>query len=358
MREREAVTSADDMRQVMRGRRSPLAIIAMFAVLMVGQPALADTPQRKLDRARERLDQLSDELEIQIEECNLRREQRKAADEAVAENRTRYRRAKKRLASVRDEYSSVVAQLYKDRSAGRQLNSLSVTAASLADYAERVAWLDITQDARTTSVERYTAARDRLTADADVLETTQQAAAEAEADAQRSCDRTRQKVEAEEENIAELAAEVERLERQRQAARTAPSPSAEGPEPISTELTPTPAAASGNAATAVQFALAQLGKPYSWGGSGPNSYDCSGLTSSAWAAAGVYLPHNSGMQYSATSRVSRSALQPGDLVFFGSPIHHVGLYIGNGQMVDAPRTGYTVRVTSIDRSNYVGAGRP
>jgi cell wall-associated NlpC family hydrolase len=343
----------------MRGRRSPLAIIAMLAVLTVGQPALADTPQQELARARERLDTLSRDLEIQIEECNLRREQRKTADKAVAENRTRYRRTEKRLANVRNEYSDVVAQLYKDRSAGRQLNSLSVTAGSLADYAERVAWLDITQDARTTSVERYTAARDRLTADADVLETTQEAAAEAEAEAQRSCDRTRRKVEAEEDNIAELAAEVERLEQERQAReRQEQADQTTSSEPQETSLAPTPAAASGNAATAVQFALAQVGKPYSWGGSGPDSYDCSGLTSSAWAAAGVYLPHNSGMQYSATSRVSRSALQPGDLVFFGSPIHHVGMYIGNGQMVDAPRTGYTVRVTSIDRSNYVGAGRP
>lgn len=76
----------------------------------------------------------------------------------------------------------------------------------------------------------------------------------------------------------------------------------------------------------------------------------------AWA--GVSLPHNSGMQYSATRRVSRDQLQPGDLLFFGSPIHHVGMYIGNGQMVDAPRTGLNVRVVSTDRSNYVGAGRP
>ena len=122
-----------------------------------------------------------------------------------------------------------------------------------------------------------------------------------------------------------------------------------------------PAAApkgSGHAAGAVQFALAQVGKPYSWGGSGPGSYDCSGLTSAAWAAAGVSLPHSSSMQYGVTQRVSRTALQPGDLMFFGSPIHHVAMYIGNGQMVEAPRTGLTVRVVSTDRSDFVGAGRP
>ena len=78
----------------------------------------------------------------------------------------------------------------------------------------------------------------------------------------------------------------------------------------------------------------------------------------AWAQAGVSLPHNSGMQYSATPRVAREDLAPGDLLFFGSPIHHVGMYIGNGQMVEAPYTGQYVRVVPAFRSDYVGAGRP
>jgi cell wall-associated NlpC family hydrolase len=78
----------------------------------------------------------------------------------------------------------------------------------------------------------------------------------------------------------------------------------------------------------------------------------------AWGRAGVALPHNSGMQYAATPRVDQSDWQPGDLLFFGSPIHHVAMYIGNGQMVEAPYTGAQVRVVSASRSDYVGAGRP
>jgi cell wall-associated NlpC family hydrolase len=316
------------------------------------QPALADTPRQQLARAQERLDELSRELEIQIEECNLRREQRKATERAVAENRKRYDKTEKRLASVRDERAEVVAQLYKDRSVGQQLAQLTTSADSLTDYAERVTWLDITQQARTTAFERFTVTQDRLTADGDVLRTVQERAAEADAAAQRSCDKTRERVEAEEGNVAELAAEVERLEA---AARERTS----GSEEAAAQSAPAPApAVSGSAGAAVQFALAQVGKPYAWGGSGPGSYDCSGLTSAAWAAAGVSLPHSSSMQYSATSRVDRSALQPGDLVFFGSPIHHVTMYIGNGQMVESPRSGLTVRVVSMDRSDYVGAGRP
>ena len=116
--------------------------------------------------------------------------------------------------------------------------------------------------------------------------------------------------------------------------------------------------ASGRASIAVRTAYAQLGDPYRWGGTGPGSFDCSGLTSFAWRAAGVSLPHSSSAQYSSGRRVSRSSLQPGDLVFFYSPISHVGIYIGGGKMIDAPYPGTSVRITSISQLPYSGAVRP
>jgi cell wall-associated NlpC family hydrolase len=117
--------------------------------------------------------------------------------------------------------------------------------------------------------------------------------------------------------------------------------------------------ASGRAAVAVRFAYAQLGKPYVYGASGPNSYDCSGLTMSAWAAAGVSLSHNAAAQQSETRSVSYADLQPGDLVFFGSPAHHVGIYIGGGQMIAAPHTGDVVKIQSIaSHGGFSGGGRP
>ncbi len=100
------------------------------------------------------------------------------------------------------------------------------------------------------------------------------------------------------------------------------------------------------AAAAIAFACAQLGKPYRWGGGGPGSYDCSGLTRAAWAAAGVSLPHNAAMQASSGTRVSADSLQPGDLVFFYSPISHTGIYIGKGLMVHAPSSGDVVKIAS------------
>lgn len=116
--------------------------------------------------------------------------------------------------------------------------------------------------------------------------------------------------------------------------------------------------ASGGAGTAISEARAQLGKPYSWGGSGPSSFDCSGLTAWAWRAAGVNLPHNAAAQQSSGTPVSRSDLQPGDLVFFGSPAYHVGLYVGDGMMIHAPTSGDVVKMTSLSyMSDYSGAVR-
>lgn len=117
---------------------------------------------------------------------------------------------------------------------------------------------------------------------------------------------------------------------------------------------------SSGAARAVAAAQTQLGVPYVWGGSTPGvGFDCSGLTQWAWGQAGRYLPHSAQMQFDVTRRVAISDLQPGDLVFFDSPvIGHVGMYVGSGTMIEAPRTGLTVRYSSIYRSSLVGAGRP
>ncbi|RLV50433.1 hypothetical protein D9V37_00060 [Nocardioides mangrovicus] len=114
--------------------------------------------------------------------------------------------------------------------------------------------------------------------------------------------------------------------------------------------TPTPAP-TGNAAQAIAYAKAQIGKPYKWAAAGPSSFDCSGLTMRAWEAAGVSLPHYSAGQYAATTHITRSQLQPGDLIFWGSSpgsIHHVAMYLGDGMMIHAPRTGQDVMIASID----------
>ena len=110
----------------------------------------------------------------------------------------------------------------------------------------------------------------------------------------------------------------------------------------------TVAGGSGAAQTAVRTALAQVGDPYVWGAAGPDAFDCSGLMQYAYSAAGISLPHSSRMQSTMGVPVSRAALQPGDLLFFYSPVSHVGMYIGNGQMVHASTSGQPVKIASVD----------
>ncbi|GAA3363512.1 C40 family peptidase [Streptomyces antimycoticus] len=114
----------------------------------------------------------------------------------------------------------------------------------------------------------------------------------------------------------------------------------------------------GRAARAVSYAYAALGKPYVWGATGPHGYDCSGLTQAAWRAAGVALPRTTYTQINAGRRVTRDQLAPGDLVFFYSGVSHVGLYIGDGRIIHAPRPGAPVRVASVADMPFAGAARP
>ncbi|TFV52231.1 C40 family peptidase [Blastococcus sp. TF02A-35] len=116
-------------------------------------------------------------------------------------------------------------------------------------------------------------------------------------------------------------------------------------------------ASSAAAQKAVDTALAQVGDRYVWGAGGPDAFDCSGLTSYAYAAAGVSLPHSSRSQSQMGTPVSRSELQPGDLVFFYSPVSHVGMYIGNGQMVHASTSSQPVKVASLDSMGGYNSAR-
>ncbi len=125
-----------------------------------------------------------------------------------------------------------------------------------------------------------------------------------------------------------------------------------------TTRVPSSVPASGRAAAAVQYALAQVGDAYVYGAMGENAFDCSGLTMRAWAQAGVSLPHSSSAQFGSGPHIAASDLQPGDLVFYYSPISHVGMYIGNGMIVHAANPGTGVAVSGLYSMPYVGAVRP
>ncbi|QYJ04710.1 C40 family peptidase [Nocardioides panacisoli] len=133
-------------------------------------------------------------------------------------------------------------------------------------------------------------------------------------------------------------------------------------EVVSRDAQVTPTAdlppASGSAQAAVNYARAQVGKTYVYGAMGPNAFDCSGLTMRAWGAAGVGLPHSSGAQMGSGRSVPFSQLQPGDLVFYYSPVSHVGIYVGNGMIVHAANPSTGVAMAPVRSMPYSGAVRP
>jgi cell wall-associated NlpC family hydrolase len=155
--------------------------------------------------------------------------------------------------------------------------------------------------------------------------------------------------------LAGIEAEVAQLQAQEAAAALAAAQSSSSYSSGSDNF-PTPSIpAHGDVVT---YAKSRIGCPYSWGGSGPGRFDCSGLAMWCYKRVGISLPHSSAAQFGCGQRVSRKDLQPGDLVFFGSPVHHVGIYVGGGRMIHAPHTGARVRYASAFRSDYRGACRP
>lgn len=116
--------------------------------------------------------------------------------------------------------------------------------------------------------------------------------------------------------------------------------------------------ASGRAKTAIDFAYAQLGKPYEWGSTGPNSFDCSGLVGAAWRSAGVSLPRTVKQMYDAGRKVSQADLQPGDIIYWYNDSQHNGLYIGGGKAIHAPRTGKNIEITPVSYMPFYAATRP
>jgi cell wall-associated NlpC family hydrolase len=273
-----------------------------------------------------------------------------------------------------DAAERLATELYKGGGTSGAIEAV-LTSDSISDIEERLQYLESSETAQSSVFERLAADDDLLNSKVGVLEEATAEATKEEArlaDLKSTIDSKMQSQQDEIQRLNDLIAQANAREaaalkaREEAAARAAAaeqdaalaqSASSAGGGGSSTTYASAPAPSSA-AQAAVDAALSQVGKPYSYGAAGPDSYDCSGLTMWSWGQAGVSLPHNSGAQYSATPRVASSDWQPGDLLFFGSPIHHVTMYIGGGRMVEAPYTGASVRVVSAYRSDYVGAGRP
>jgi cell wall-associated NlpC family hydrolase len=231
---------------------------------------------------------------------------------------------------------------------GAQMNKLSALLAgnSAQDFLQRSSALDVLATDKNAALSNLTTAVAQTAAVA-------QKAADAQARAQAATDaaaKLKTDLAAQQKSLQAQITQIQAVANQLTAADKAAQRDTGGTIP--NIKAPGPAAQ-----TAINAALSQLGKPYVWGGTGPNGYDCSGLTQWAYRQAGITLPRVAAAQAGYGTPVSRSQLQPGDLVFFYSPISHVGIYLGNGQMVHAPTSGDVVKISPL-QSNYNGATRP
>ncbi|PRY50475.1 cell wall-associated NlpC family hydrolase [Geodermatophilus tzadiensis] len=299
-------------------------------------------------------------LEVVTEQVNEAREVL-AQQQAAAEQADRAAAdARSQLDALDGRLREVARSAYTAGDSMAELDLL-MTSDSAEDFVSSLAILDRIAGHTTdvlAEVGEAAAAAHRAQADAEQAETAAQRSLD---DLSAQEDRLRDDVADYQEQVAaltaaeqEAAAAAQRALAAQQAGsvgQSAPAGAgpAAAPAPAASAPAPAPAGGgSGAAQTAVQTALAQVGDAYVWGAGGPDAFDCSGLTQYAYAAAGISLPHSSRMQSQMGTAVSRAELQPGDLIFYYSPVSHVAMYIGNGQMVHASTSTQPVKVVSVD----------
>lgn len=339
-----------------------IGLVTLFGVSALAVPAQAE-PRLTVAQVQARVDALH-------EEAAAVNEKRNELNARVAETNTRIAKVRKRIADQTKSMEKVRGQLGVFAAAAYRSGGVDSTLQLLlADdpqkFLDQSSSVDAVARSQQDTMRRVALAQQQLdqsklelaqtlTSQKDVARQANEVSAKINAkmtEAQRVLNslRTEERdrlVQAQRERAA-AAARTSR-DTMRSVSAKASMPSYTGP-------------ASGRAAAAVAFARAQVGKRYTWGGAGPNSFDCSGLTMRAWGRAGVSLPHYTNAQWAATKRVSRGDLQPGDLIFFHSDLHHVGIYIGGGVFVHAQNSATGVVVSPLAghwSSKFAGGGRP
>lgn len=332
-----------------------LLLAALLATVPVAATAVPTSSKRaEALRVKAQADALDEKLEQAAEDYNEANDRYKDLTSQVKKTQTRLSEIEDRRQVLQSHLDTRIDGMYRTGPLGfleillstRTFEEFSTTWDVLVELNEQDA-LDVAE---------LKANRAEL-AQAQATLKQQQASAKQERDTMRGKQQAVERQLAERKRLLSgLEAEIRQLEAEAEAARERAARAAIAP--------PVPRDSGGNPSTAprsgvVGIAMSKLGSPYQWAADGPNSFDCSGFTMWVYRQVGVGLPHSSRAQYNVGQRVSRANLKPGDLVFFGrSRIHHVGIYVGGNQYIHAPSTGDVVKVSSLNRTDYVGAVRP
>ncbi len=311
--------------------RLRILAVSVLALAVTATSATAARAEPSKAELTAQIDKASTELEDIVESHNKLKEELKHTKEAEAKLQEEMKPVQAQLDTAGAEVSTIAAQAY--RRGGSEAGALLT--GPKGGFAERLSMLDYLSRKRQRQVQTLSAANREVTDRQSRLAATRQ-----KQEAQiGEMDARKVKIEGDLKKLMDLRKKVFGQEQDTGSAYTGKIPDV-----------------SGAAGKAIAFAYNQIGKPYGWGDAGPGSYDCSGLTMAAWNAAGKSLPHNAAMQHDKVTDISRSALQPGDLVFYRND-GHVGLYVGNNKIIDAPRAGTTVQERSINIMTPTGYGR-
>ena len=370
-------------------RRRAAVVFTAVLVSTVLAPSVVDAQsiddqRREVERIVDELDRLHVKADTLAEDYAVAMDDQRRLSEDIALAEARVAEREAELTSLQGDLATVAVRAFT-RSGTDVLGPLLSDAASYSDALQRDQYSrialavgagttdDLGETIRELGIERAELDRlrgeseelsvdisDKLTLVEEWTSAYEEAKDEAEA-------RLGDLIEAEEQRRSQEA--FERLQRELEAQRAAAAAAAgstgggsggsSGGGSVAAPVIANYPAPSGLAGVAIQAALGQLGVPYRYAQASPGvAFDCSGLTYYAWAQAGITLPRNSRMQAAAIPRVPIAAAQPGDLLFYYSPISHVGIYLGNGQLVHAPNTGTHVKVANVRWSKVVAVGRP
>ncbi|MFE7955549.1 NlpC/P60 family protein [Streptomyces sp. NPDC057413] len=316
-------------------------------------------PDPTPEQVKARVDRLYQEAEVATEKYNGAQEQAGAARRRLKDLQDETARRQQDLNAARDALGSVAGAQY--RGGGLDPALQLMFSDSPEQYLDRAALAERAGDRQAVAVARV---RGQLR-EIERLRGAARVELASLRSRQAELKRQKQSVTGKLDEARRLLARLTAEERRRigagtvsggaeRASRTAGGRAREG---LAAPGSVTAQAPDSRAAAAVAYAYSKLGSPYVWGATGPNAFDCSGLVQAAYRSAGVSLPRTTYAQIGAGRRVSRSELRPGDLVFFYSGISHVGLYVGNGQMIHAPNPSAPVRLAPIDQMPFAGATR-
>ena len=320
------------------------ALLVLPAIVASVSPSLAAPSQQDVEAAKAKLAQLQEQFAALNEQWNEARYQLQQAEEHLAEAKAMKDSAEADAAEARGRLAERAVQAYTDM--GSQYEAL-LSANSMTEFSDRLEFLGaITQTDSDLATQADEAAQRAAWATQEYDRAVSDAQAKADAmNAQRDQAQTNVNEQAalasqlESQYAAAVAAQQAALDAQRNQADTttpSPPPSSGGGGDGGGGFVPDP---NGGAATAIAAAQSVIGAPYVFGAAGPDAFDCSGLTSWAWAQAGVYLPHSASAQYSSLPHVPLDQVQPGDIIYYGNFGPHVALYIGGGSIIHARHPG-------------------